>query len=261
MESQVLTTTSDCTTSPSNSTSKPCQPSKTNSKPVISSYGLRPLKEKGKTQHSQKTAGLNGMKTFLIFTPELVKMIEAKVKAQISRSKAIKLLKTKRAKKELKRLAKLEKIKKKIKVHATKVPLNTIPDCGQPSEEVKPLEEIKPDNSEVIMKEESSPAEALIPTEVSTDVSINQDRKESSEETIFKPEISQKIKRGSRILKSSYDDDRNDIIFKVETDGKVSEVRRFDLLRNDPKLVLYFYELHLEFTKADDFNSANLEKI
>jgi len=63
-----------------------------------------------------------------------------------------------------------------------------------------------------------------------------------------------------RILKTFYDENKGDLIFLLQIKGKIIEKPRFDLMKEYPLLVLYFYEMHIEFTDPSENSSITLSK-
>ena len=59
-----------------------------------------------------------------------------------------------------------------------------------------------------------------------------------------------------QVLKTFYDESRCDLIFQMQINGEVVEIPRLELLQKDPKLILYFYEKHIEFTDPFDGGEA-----
>jgi len=83
-----------------------------------------------------------------------------------------------------------------------------------------------------------------------------------------KTEVRSKDTRGTQtqdtapqVLKAFYDENKCDLIFQIHINGEVVEMSRLELLVKDPKLILYFYEKHIEFTNPFDEESLILDKI
>jgi len=64
-----------------------------------------------------------------------------------------------------------------------------------------------------------------------------------------------------KVLKTFYDDNKCDLIFQILVNGEVVEVPRLELMQKDPKLILYFYEMHIEFTDPTGKDPLILDKV
>ena len=63
------------------------------------------------------------------------------------------------------------------------------------------------------------------------------------------------------VLKTYYDEGKGDLIFRLQTNEHVFEMPRFDLLKENPMAMLYFYEMHIEFTDPSECGTVALAKL
>jgi len=84
---------------------------------------------------------------------------------------------------------------------------------------------------------------------------------------LMTPEVAPKEnpKKLRRIVRTDYNKDSQKLIFKVQslltTEKETSELTREEVLKEDPTMLLYFYENHLEFSKTPQFKPEKLKKI
>lgn len=74
------------------------------------------------------------------------------------------------------------------------------------------------------------------------------------------------VGRKKRILEAAFDEAQQNLIFKVECElsnkqGKCENLTRDEILSQDPKLLLYFYENHIQFAKTPGFKPEGLRKL
>ena len=89
---------------------------------------------------------------------------------------------------------------------------------------------------------------------------------ETSEQELIQPEENILIlPENENIVKAVFDYDSEQIKFHIQQAGENSEdthmrLTRDEVLERDPKLLLYFYESHLQFAKRADFDVTKLRK-
>ena len=89
---------------------------------------------------------------------------------------------------------------------------------------------------------------------------------ETPEQELIQPEENiLTLPENENIVKAVFDYDSEQIKFHVQQAGENSEdthmrLTRDEVLERDPKLLLYFYESHLQFAKRADFDVTKLRK-
>ena len=199
-------------------------------------------------------------------SPRLISALEFKLQARINRAQAIKRRKSRQVNQESSNSIGPKSIQSSERKIKTQTKINTARSIGLLQS--LDIENEHLDTSEYInenmRQEKGEPAKKSTGNAEIT--KVGKKMKKTRTRTKFgkraKKSMKQKrIKRGVRVLKTFYDENRGDLIFKLERDGRVTEEKRFDLVQTDPKVVLYFYERHLEFNKITDFNPAILDKL
>lgn len=74
------------------------------------------------------------------------------------------------------------------------------------------------------------------------------------------------VVKKKRIVEAAFDEAQQNLIFKVECElsnkqGKCENFTRDEILSHDPKLLLYFYENHIQFTKTPRFRPEGMRKL
>lgn len=74
--------------------------------------------------------------------------------------------------------------------------------------------------------------------------------------------INKKDKQEKKVVNALFDHEKQKLVFQVETaEGKKAKLTREEVIKEDPMLLLSFYESHLQFSKTLDFNPENLMKV
>lgn len=75
--------------------------------------------------------------------------------------------------------------------------------------------------------------------------------------------VSKKGKNEQKVVNALFDHEKQKLVFQVEA-ANSKEARRLtreEVIKEDPMLLLSFYEKHLQFSKTLDFNPENLMKV
>ena len=121
--------------------------------------------------------------------------------------------------------------------------------------------------SEDSLSDPSTDYENLSETDVLSSSPSVVDQAPAEEQLIDQQQETRDLPSDEKVVKAVFDYESEQVMFHIQTAGEDSgtnsstKLARDEVLEKDPRLLLYFYESHLQFAKQGEFNPSKLKKV